>query len=168
MMAAEEIVPGTAADMRVHLRPANAADAHAIRRIIRQAGISPFDLDWRRFWIAEAQGQVIGTGQIKPHRDSTRELASIAVVPEWRHQGIASGVIESLLAQEDGVLFLICQSQLETFYRRFGFAIVPPAQYPHSLKRLHRVGNLLINLANTLGVAQNRLTIMRRDPREIE
>ena len=41
--------------------------------------------------------RVIGCGQIKPHGDGTRELASIAVVPEHQRQGIGTEIIARLI-----------------------------------------------------------------------
>jgi len=74
----------------VILRPARVDDRAAIRRIIYEARINPTSLDWRRFVVAEEDGQVVATGQIKPHRDGSRELASIATRPAYQQRGIAS------------------------------------------------------------------------------
>src|ERR1043165_2408750 len=83
--------------MAVVVRPATVADQPAIRRIVRQARINPTGLAWPRFVVAEAEGQVGGTGQVKPHRDGSRELASIATVPEMQRRGVARQIIEALL-----------------------------------------------------------------------
>ncbi len=78
-------------------------------------------LDWRRFVIAEDGGEIVGISQVKQHGDGSRELASIAVIPERRGQGIARKIIEHLLEQETGTVYLTCRSPLESFYTRFGF-----------------------------------------------
>ncbi|MFN8386101.1 MAG: hypothetical protein U0X92_06720 [Anaerolineales bacterium] len=37
--------------------------------MIRLVGINPMDLDWKRFVVAvNDEEQIVGTGQIKPHR----------------------------------------------------------------------------------------------------
>ena len=75
------------------LRPAVRQDAPAIRRLIWRARINPTRLDWRHFILAvDKNGKLLGSGQIKPHRDGTNELASIAVQPEARRLGIAGAV----------------------------------------------------------------------------
>jgi N-acetylglutamate synthase-like GNAT family acetyltransferase len=105
-------------------------------------------LDWHRFGIAEDDGQVIGIGQIKPHGDGSRELASIAVIPERRGQGIARKIIEHLLAQEGGVVYLTCRSQLESFYTRFGFRRIEhdARSVPPYFRRIIRLTNLFLPL----------------------
>jgi len=55
-------------------------------------------IDWKRFVVAvNAQDEVIGIGQLKPHGREILELASIGVHPEYRSQGIARAIIEYLL-----------------------------------------------------------------------
>ena len=63
-------------------------------------------LDWRHFIIAvDPENQLIGCGQIKPHRDGSSELASIAVQPEYQGQGIGKALIERLLSETRAPLF---------------------------------------------------------------
>ncbi|MBM2843258.1 MAG: GCN5-related N-acetyltransferase, partial [Anaerolineales bacterium] len=100
----------------MHLRPATAADAGAIRSLIFRVGINPRDLDWRRFLVAvDVQGKLIGCGQVKPHSDGSRELASIAVRPKWRGRGLASEIIRRLMAEGGPPLWLMCRSDLADF-----------------------------------------------------
>ena len=104
------------------LRPAQADDFPAIRKLIHQVGINPLGLHWERFVVAvDGDGKIIGCGQVKQHGDGSRELASIAVVKAWRGQGIASAIIHRLMEQENGRLFLTCRTGLGSFYQRFGF-----------------------------------------------
>jgi amino-acid N-acetyltransferase len=122
------------------IRPAEISDQQAIQKLIRQARINPTGLAWERFLVAADQnGKVIGCGQIKPHSDGSRELASIAVIPEYRHQGIASTLIEELLAKSTGELYLMCRSSLGPFYERFGFRSVELQDMPPYFKRIDRL-----------------------------
>ncbi|HZG67336.1 MAG TPA: GNAT family N-acetyltransferase, partial [Herpetosiphonaceae bacterium] len=107
--------------MPVILRRATADDQPIIRRIIRTAQLNPLNIHWPNFLIAEDHKRVVGIGQVKPHRDGSRELASIAVIPERQKQGLGSLIIRALLARERGPLFLLCVDTNETFYGRFGF-----------------------------------------------
>jgi N-acetylglutamate synthase-like GNAT family acetyltransferase len=122
----------------VHYRAATAADHAHIVQIIEEADINPNDLAWERFLVAEADGQVIGTAQIKPHSDGTHELASIAVRPAYQGRGIASTLIQQLLARESGLLYLMCEKDAEGFYQRFGFRKLAVSEMPHDLKKLRR------------------------------
>lgn len=148
----------------VIIRPATAADASAIRTIIRAARLNPFGLDWQRFLVAEAYGQVVGTGQIKPHQDGSREMSSIAVIPERQGQGIASAIIKALLARETGTLYLMCQSSLEPFYAAFGFRRIEWPELPTSFRPFVRIMRLLYPLTFLVERGGARISVMRRDP----
>jgi N-acetylglutamate synthase-like GNAT family acetyltransferase len=107
------------------LRPATPSDQAAIKALIREVGINPMGLDWQRFVVAvDEDGQFIGCGQVKPHRDGTRELASIAVRKGWRRQGVARAIIERLQGDYGRPLWLTCVNRLIPFYEPFGFVEV--------------------------------------------
>ncbi len=142
------------------LRPATSADAKTIRRIIHLVGINPTGLSWQRFIVAvDANGSLIGCGQVKPHRDRSLELASIAVLPEWRSKGVARAIIERLLGQFPGTLYLTCRSRLEPLYRKFGFETIEYDKMPPHFQQISR----LANLYNRLIHAPDHLSVMRRN-----
>ena len=114
--------------------------------MIHDAGINPMSLDWHHFVIADDGSATIGIGQVKQHGDGSRELASIAVIPERRGQGIASEIIHHLLAKESGVIYLTCRNQLETFYNRFGFRRIDRAEMPPYFRRIIRFANIFMPL----------------------
>ncbi len=133
--------------MKNQVRPARLEDAPTIRTLIREAGINPSGLDWRRFVLAvDAQQHVIGCGQIKPHKDGSLELASIAVTPAWQGHGAARELIETLLERQPGVLYLTCRAGLEPFYRKFGFKVIQPAEMPAYFKTIDRISRILTRL----------------------
>ena len=141
------------------LHPANAEDMPAIRSLIRETGINPLGLDWRRFIVAvNGDPQLIGTGQIKPHRDGSRELASIAVRPGWRRQGVARAIIERLLSENSGILYLTCREHLGIFYARFGFQVIEGAEMPPYFRRAIKFFSLL----RRIGAANEGLLVMKR------
>lgn len=128
----------------VILRKATKADARAIRALIWRVGINPMSLDWRRFWVAvDAGNRVIGTGQVKPHGDGTREMASIAAAPEWQGQGIGKAIITRLLAENTPPLYLTCRAQMEPYYLQFGFRTLAPDEMPPYFRQLYRMARLL-------------------------
>jgi N-acetylglutamate synthase-like GNAT family acetyltransferase len=144
------------------LRSARQADAKTIRRIVRRAQISPLNLDWRRFLVAEIGGEVVGIGQVRDHSHGIRELASIAVEPDWRGRGIASLIIMELVGREVGDVYLLCQDTLESFYGRFGFQRQDTWQHPPKLGRYVRLGNIFFNLSEKIGRDRIRIIVMRR------
>ena len=144
------------------LRPATAADAVSIRRIIYLVQINPTGLSWRRFIVAvddEERGHIIGCGQVKAHKDSSLELASIAVLPEWRGSGVARAIIEYLLKQYPGRLYLTCRSHLEPLYQKFGFQAIGIDEMPPYFQRLSR----LAAVYNKLTHQPDHLSVMRRN-----
>jgi N-acetylglutamate synthase-like GNAT family acetyltransferase len=142
------------------LRPASQADQRAIRALIASEQLNPFSLDWRRFVIAvDPGGEMIGCGQVKPHGDGSFELASVAVLPAWRGQGVAGAIIEHLLASQPGPVFLTCADRLENFYRRFGFRIVGRNEMTPYFRRLASLAGVFLRLARR----PEKLLVMRRD-----
>lgn len=159
-MTAETPVP-------FQLRPATAEDQETIRTLIRQVHINPMALHWRNFTLAvDSKGEMIGCGQIKTHGDGSKELASIAVVPTWRKQGVARAIIETLVAAHRNgpdhalPLYLTCRAELGGFYQRFQFQVVDqPAQMPPYFRRISR----LVHLFSQLNLLPGQLLVMRRD-----
>jgi N-acetylglutamate synthase-like GNAT family acetyltransferase len=142
------------------LRPANASDAETIRQIISRVHINPTGLSWLRFILAvDHEGRIIGCGQLKPHHDGSLELASIAVYPEWRGKGVARMIIEYLLEQHPGRLYLTCRAELGPLYHKFGFQEVDIAEMPSYFKRVSQ----LVNLFPRMRHQPNRLLVMRRN-----
>jgi amino-acid N-acetyltransferase len=143
-----------------NLRPATASDAAAIRQLILDVRINLVGLDWRRFLLAVTpEGELIGCGQIKPHADGTQELASIAVVPAWRGRGVARAVIERLLADHPGVLYLTCLASNGPLYEKFGFRSLAPDEMPPYFRRLTRLARAF----RTLRLSPEQLLVMKRD-----
>ncbi len=128
--------------MSVVIRPATQSEQSIIRKIVRAARINPISLNWKRFVVADDDGQIVGVGQIKPHGDGSRELASIAVIPQRQQRGIGSKIIRALLEKENGTLYLTCRNELETYYTRFGFRRIGPDEMPTYFRRAYRFANL--------------------------
>lgn len=144
----------------IQLSRAQASDQPRIRALINQVKINPMDLDWGRFIIATTEGDgLAGCGQVKRHRDGSLEVASIAVEPAWRGQGIARMIIERLIADHPGVLYLVCRSRLGAFYERFGFRSIQENNMPLYFRRIHR----LVRVIGRTGLMPMDLLVMKRD-----
>ena len=112
------------------LRHTVETDMPKIIDLARRAELSMSSLEshWKRFVVVETdEGEIIGCGQLKPHIDGTRELASIAVAKPYRRQGVARMVVEHLTGQTSRPIYLICLSHMGPFYERFGFRSIGPA-----------------------------------------
>ncbi len=146
-----------------HIRAATEADQEAIKAIVHAAHINPMDLNWSRFLVAEEDDQIVGVGQVKPHGDGSREVASIATIPERQGQGIATAIIRALLERESGALYLMCQQQMAGFYERFGFRRAEQSELPTYFRRMMRVASIPGTIASVFAGQGIRLIVMIRD-----
>jgi N-acetylglutamate synthase-like GNAT family acetyltransferase len=144
------------------IRPAVQSDQSTIKTIVRQAGINPLSLHWPNFLVSEADGRIVGIGQVKPHGDGTRELASIAVLPAYQRQGIATAIIHALLERESRPLYLTCRDRLENFYTQFGFRVISRDEMPPYFRRIYRLASVFSWAVARLGHHQ-RMLVMRLD-----
>jgi N-acetylglutamate synthase-like GNAT family acetyltransferase len=140
------------------LRPAQESEFGAIKDLIHLTGINPMGLDWQRFMVAvNEQGQVLGIGQIKPHGQDVFELASIAVYPEYRNQGVARAIIEHLLKNSPRPLYLTCISTLEPLYQKFDFRSISYDDMPRYFQRISKLSNVVF----TFAYRDDRLLVMK-------
>ena len=144
--------------MPLIIRPADANDQYAITAIVRAARIYPRDLDWQRFLLAQWGQDIVGVGQVKPHEDGSREVASIAVVPEWQGHGVGSALIRALLSRETGPLHLMCNVDREHYYERFGFRRLERSAMPPYFRRFA----FLAPVIGLLSFNRMRLIVMGR------
>jgi N-acetylglutamate synthase-like GNAT family acetyltransferase len=146
------------------LRPATSEDARAIQTLVWAAGINPTGLKWPRFVVATSSDgvadspKVIACGQVKPHADGSRELASIVVAPSWQGQGVARAIIEHLLDTYPGELHLMCRSPLGPFYEKFGFRVIEDDEMPTYFRRIKG----LTKVAEFVMADGDRLFVMRK------
>jgi len=130
------------------LRPAREAESVQIKKLIHLVGINPMDLDWKRFVVAvNDRDEMIGCGQLKPHGKDILELASLAVYPEYRGQGVARALIEYLLKESLRPLYLMCESSLGPLYESFGFRGISYEEMPRYFQRISKLAGLVTSLA---------------------
>jgi N-acetylglutamate synthase-like GNAT family acetyltransferase len=132
------------------IRQANKDDQGIIRKLVIEGKINPTRLKWKRFVVAETEnGIVIGCGQIKPHSDGTIELASIAVTKSWRNKSIAKDIIKHLLIGfEKKPIYLVCRSNLKSFYLPFGFVPLTDEQLPKYFQKLQKIAGFIKAVSN--------------------
>lgn len=130
---------------RFSLRPATETDFPEIKSLIRMVRINPTGLDWHRFTVAvDVGGGLIGCAQLKPVPGDLTELASLAVLPAFRQQGIARALIEHLLVNAHRPVYLTCRSGLGVLYNKFGFQALKIDEMPAYYRRLQRLAGLLM------------------------
>lgn len=137
------------------IRPACAAEAATIRSMIRAERLDPFNVHWENFLVAEANGRIIGIGQVKPYPNA-RELGSLVVAADQRQTGVGAALINALIARETGPLYLFCLAFREPYYAKFGFRSITADQLPTSLQKKYRAGKFFTRLF------RQRLIVMGR------
>jgi N-acetylglutamate synthase-like GNAT family acetyltransferase len=155
--------------LRITIRPAVREDEPAIRALVRSEHLNPLGVDWRNFLMAEdSTGRLVAIGAVKTHGDGSRELASIATVPDARGRGAAGAVIREILARRDpaaggGRLYLTCRRSMKGFYEKFGFREIGIGEMPPYFRRLYGLFSFMSRMAGK----ENRLTVMMRSADEL-
>ncbi len=87
------------------------------------------------FILAKDEGRIIGTVRIKKFPDQTLELASLAVSPDYRRQGIGKVLVKKILEKvKIRPVYLICSVEKEAFYKLNNFKKIDVADMPLDLK----------------------------------
>ncbi len=111
------------------VRQAQDADKNAIRKIVDELDLSYPSQTFENFWVAEEDKQVVGIAALWEYRNFYY-LSSLGVEPGRQHRGIATKLLNKLLAgrRKDTYLFTI----MPDFFARFGFRTVkePPKGLP--------------------------------------
>jgi len=152
--------------MSITFRAASEADEPTVKSIVRRARLHPFNLHWQNFIIALDADTIVGVGQIKEHGDGTRELASMAILPDYQNQGIGSEIIRQLITPEVGTLYLMCPNFRESFYNRFDFQTITGSEIPGSLRGWVKLGRWLTSIMTLFGSEDFTILAMKREPQE--
>jgi N-acetylglutamate synthase-like GNAT family acetyltransferase len=149
----------------VAIRPATAADQGAIAGLIREVRLNPRDLDWRRFVVAADDGTgLVGCAQVRVHARGTRELASVAVTAARRGAGIGGRLVEAILASEPDEMYLMTRRETASYFERFGFRRIAPAEAPSDFRRQFRIGQVFTTIISPLARRWIRIVPMLRRP----
>ncbi len=142
----------------VRIRFATANDQTTINQMVRDEHLDPSALDWSHFRVAEVGDEIVGIAQIRPY-PKCRELGSLVVKPAYRKTGVGALLVNALLEQERGDVYLECEVKNETYYTRFGFKTIPWYQAPPPLKYKSFIGGVLLR---ALGI--HIITMKREAP----
>jgi amino-acid N-acetyltransferase len=147
----------TPSTLALTIREATADDDALIKQMIRQARLDPSKLLWQNFLMAEADGQVVGLGQVRHHADGGKELGSLVTKKGYQGKGVAAQIIAALEARHAKPMYLFCMANMEPFYNRFDFRrVTDGSELPWALRRKYR-------LTQILRLVGMRVIIMRKD-----
>jgi amino-acid N-acetyltransferase len=153
--------------MPIEIRSATADDQESIVALVRSERLNPTGLHWKYFVVADA-GRIVGAAQIRKHKDGSRELASLVVEPSWREKGLATRMIETLLASEHGRLFVITSEQRSAYFARWMFQAADSSRAPWPVRLNYYMGQFGGGMVSLLLRRElRRLVILDRQPRSI-
>ncbi len=136
------------------IRAAEPADQIPITRLVRGARLNPLHLEWPNFIVAEevtpTLRMLVGAGQLRPHADGSRELASLIVLPAYQQRGLGGQLIQALFARAEFPIYLYCRGDLVPYYERYGFYVISGDDLPPSLARHYRISQAIIWVATRL------------------
>jgi N-acetylglutamate synthase-like GNAT family acetyltransferase len=148
--------------MAMAIRRATEADQQAVTAMVRGARLNPRNLHWQRFVVAEHDGVIIGTAQLRLHPDGVRELASLVVEPGMRDQGVASRLVDALLTGDEEEDYMLVDRRFAHHYERWGFRQVNTRDLPRSLARQYRIGRVVTAVASVVLRRRIRLVPLKR------
>ncbi|HWK65841.1 MAG TPA: GNAT family N-acetyltransferase [Rhizobiaceae bacterium] len=148
----------------VSIRHATALDQSAIRSLVRGEHLNPTKLNWPNFLIAAIGDRVIGAVQMRKHADGSRELGSLVVSRDARGYGIASRLIDGLLASEPGPVWMITADAWADTYSRWNFQRIEPQSAPVKVRRNYRIGSLMRFVSFLTRRPPRQLVILERLP----
>lgn len=83
---------------------------------------------WHDYVVArDADGKMVAAGSLQTVDDRRAEIRGLTVAEGHRGQGLASGIIKTLMRiAEQRALEILCVTRKPEFFRRFGFHATPP------------------------------------------
>jgi N-acetylglutamate synthase-like GNAT family acetyltransferase len=102
----------------IRVRPATAADAPRIVKILDEADLRYQQETFNGFLLAEKAGEVTGVVRLEEHPDFIF-LTSLGVAAAHQHQGVATALLNYVLQAVRQPIYLY--TVIPDFFRRFGF-----------------------------------------------
>jgi amino-acid N-acetyltransferase len=150
----------------IGFRPATEQDQRAIKALVHSERLNPTGINWPNFVVAAMADRVVGAVQLRKHADGSRELGSLVVASDMRGSGVASRLIDRLLADEREPIWMITNEIYAEAYARWGFERIEPAAAPVKVRFNWRMGRLARIISLLRRQPMRRLVILERLPRE--
>ena len=148
--------------LAVGIRRATERDQEAIRALVHSERLNPTGINWPNFLVAVMRDNIIGAIQMRKHSDGSREVGSLVVTSEARGHGIASRLIDVLLAEEKDPVWMITAESYAGAYSRWGFEQIEARAAPAKVRRNHLMGRLASIISFVMRRPIRRLVILQR------
>jgi N-acetylglutamate synthase-like GNAT family acetyltransferase len=151
--------------VQVVVRRARPDDQPVITAMVRRARLNPAGLHWEQFVVGERDGRAVGVAQLRSHSDGTNELASLVVEPDAREHGIATQMVDALLASETAAVYALIDRRFVGHFARWGFSQVGRSELPRSVSRIYLIGRVVTTLGSLLRRQRIRIVPLLRPAR---
>lgn len=148
----------------VCIRPATEQDQRAIRALVRGERLNPTRLNWQNFLVAATGDRVVGAAQMRRHSDGSHELGSLVVAKAARGQGIATQLMDALLAAEGGPVWMITSAAFARAYEQWDFLPIEARSAPVKVRHNYRMGRLARIMSFFRRRPMRKLVILERLP----
>jgi amino-acid N-acetyltransferase len=146
------------------VRKATLEDQSQLEKLVRGERLNPTGIQWSNFWVATSGDDLVGAAQVRPHADGSRELGSFVVLPCFRGAGVASELLDAVLAQERSALYAITARSFAGYFAPWGFAPCALVDAPRAVARGYMLGQTLGSVVSVLkGRRPRRIVVLRRD-----
>lgn len=171
--ASDEAVPAVSSlALRPHvsgsvvIRAGRSDDQACVEDLIAGERVNPNGNHADNFLLAVEGDAVIGAVQLRRHADGARELSTLVVHASHRGRGVSTALVDAILANEAGDVFVVTGRRRAGSYRRRGFV---PAAFPRTPQsiQVNRVMGQIFGSLNALahGRSPQRLVVLRRPAR---
>lgn len=136
--------------MKLEYLKATIVDEPQIIKILEELNGDRSVFDINHFMVVKNESSIIGCIRVKVFAGGLLELASLAVLENYQGQGVGSELVRKfLLSETSRPIFLLTSLDKESFYKKFNFNIIDPAELPEEFKNeyLH-----IINLPFTKSI----------------
>jgi N-acetylglutamate synthase-like GNAT family acetyltransferase len=121
--------------MTMTIRRACANDESAIHALAKSEPVNPLDLHWFNFVLAMWDDEIVGAVQVRCHRDGSRELGTLIVALAYRGHGIAARLVDAVLDEQPGRVFVVTRRTRVRHYDRWGFHEIAARSAPAAVRR---------------------------------
>lgn len=114
-------------------------DIAQIEKLLESVNGDSNELLHSRILVAYKDKSIIGCIRIKVLSSKCKELSSLAVLPKYRNQGIASQLIRRIIKKNKyRPLYLLCSKGLQALYTRNNFQRIKIKYLPSPMRKEYR------------------------------
>jgi N-acetylglutamate synthase-like GNAT family acetyltransferase len=89
--------------------------------------------DYSNFWVIDYNGSTVGCAELRIYKKYSL-LFNLCIQKDYRHQKLASAMLEHIINESQKPLYLSCFKELIPFYSRLGFITIRPENLSDELK----------------------------------